>query len=358
MKKSNMNIWMALHLSACITLIFVFSILCPPYTVLIEREAFGFVNFAPKFVSILYSTGCCFLFSLILFTSGFRISLKHSSSDKGKKNLAIAWWYFLITSIFSIFQMSLYTLLFSRGKVFELLSADMAGFIFLNNASLAVIVASIVVIISLSEKKQQLALQFEALKAENTKIHYMALKNQLNPHFLFNTMSILDSLMEEDTCKAHECIQNFSSVYRYILQNRETVTLEEELAFVHDYFSILKIRYGEDISLKEEIEPEMKRYGTIPMSLQILVENAVKHNIISRQMPLCITIRSTDEYTLEISNRYQPRQVAAAGTGIGLANLSECCKLKCGKDISVKKDDRYFKVVLPLINDKDSNLQL
>lgn len=229
------------------------------------------------------------------------------------------------------------------------LSSDIFGAIILMNMSLALTAISVSYIIYLSEKRQHLALQYESLKVENMQIRYQALKNQVDPHFLFNTMSILDSLVDEDKQRTHEYIQRFSSVYRYILQTRETVTLDEELRFVDDYFGLLQVRYGEYLKLKTEINFALKNYSVVPLCLQILIENAVKHNIISRQYPLCITIETTHDRELMVSNNYQPKPMPSAGTGIGLANLSERYILKWQKAITIEQTKDIFRVTLPLV---------
>lgn len=346
-QKSYMNWQTSLWLAAFITLMFVLPLFSPVYLKMMGGEMFGFAGSSPQYISLLYSTGSFFGLTFLLFIYDFRI-LK-STYTTTKRNLYLISGVLLITLLFSSVQLLLYACLFFPENA-DTLSLDIFGAIVLNNVSLALIAVFVSYIIYLSERRQHLALQYEALKVENMQIRYQALKNQVDPHFLFNTMSILDSLVDEDKQKTHEYIQRFSSVYRYILQTKETVTLDEELRFTDDYFGLLQVRYGECLQFKTEVNCAFRNYSVVPLSLQILIENAVKHNIISRQHPLCITIRTTDHYELIISNNYQPKLMPSAGAGIGLANLSERYMLKWKKDITIEQTEDVFKVTLPLVS--------
>lgn len=345
-QKSYMNWQTAVCLSAFITLVFILPMFSPFYIKMMGGEMFGFVGSVPKYVSVLYNTGNFFILTFFLFV--FDFWLLKGTFTVLKRNWYLISGALLITVLFSLLQLLLYNSLFtSEGNV--ALSSDIFGAIILMNMSLALTAISVSYIIYLSEKRQHLALQYESLKVENMQIRYQALKNQVDPHFLFNTMSILDSLVDEDKQRTHEYIQRFSSVYRYILQTRETVTLDEELRFVDDYFGLLQVRYGEYLKLKTEINFALKNYSVVPLCLQILIENAVKHNIISRQYPLCITIETTHDRELMVSNNYQPKPMPSAGTGIGLANLSERYILKWQKAITIEQTKDIFRVTLPLV---------
>lgn len=345
-QKSYMNWQTAFCLAAFITLIFVLPVFSPLYLKMMGGEMFGFVDSVPKYVSLLYSTGSFFLLTFLLFVFDFQLL-------KGRYAVTERNWYFmggvlLITLLFSFLQLPLYNSLFTSENVWSF-SSYIFGSIILMNVSLALMVVAVSYIIYLSEKRQVLALQYESLKVENMQIRYQALKNQVDPHFLFNTMSIFDSLVDEDKQRTHEYIQRFSSVYRYILQTKEIVTLDEELHFTDDYFGLLQVRYGECLQLKTEINFALKNYSVVPLSLQILIENAVKHNIISRQHPLCITIKTTNDRQLIVSNNYQPKTMPSAGVGIGLANLSERYALKWQKDITIEQTEDVFEVTIPLV---------
>lgn len=233
----------------------------------------------------------------------------------------------------------------------ELIHKPLWGGIF-RDFFLTVIVIFTSQIIYLSQKKQQMALQYETLKAENMRTRYEALKHQVDPHFLFNTFSTLDSLVGNAPRKARDYIQKISSVFRYTLQNHDVATLEEELRFTRDYASLMQIRYGDNLKIHFNTDERFHDYLIVPLGIQTLVENAIKHNIISKQLPLVITIETTEDNMLLVSNYYQPKNIPEPGEGIGLTNLAERYQLKWQKDISINSLDRAFCVYLPLIEPK------
>jgi len=154
-----------------------------------------------------------------------------------------------------------------------------------------------------------------------------ALKNQINPHFLFNCLNVLSSLIHEDVDKAEEFIDEFSTTYRYMLEHQEKhlVSLSKELEFVHSYFFLQKIRFGENISTDIKIDVEKLDYLMPTMSLQLLVENAIKHNKISSRHPLHIEIYLEKNF-IAVKNNLQIREDTKESTGMGLNNLTERLK--------------------------------
>lgn len=193
-------------------------------------------------------------------------------------------------------------------------------------------------------KKEQL----ERAKAE---AELEALKNQIDPHFIFNSLNALSHLIEKDPVKARRFNDNMADVYRYILQNkaRELVLLHEEMVFLNDYFSLLKIRFEEAVQLQIGIEPAVyEQYLIPPISLQILLENAIKHNEFSDAAPLIITIDMQND-ELIIHNQVRKKILRKASSRIGLQNLGERYKLTTSKEISVKESAHDFTVSLPVL---------
>lgn len=350
-QKSYMNWQTAGCLATFITLMFVLPLFSPLYLKTMGGEMFGFIGSVPKYVSLLYGTGNFFMLTFLIFVFDFQVLKKETVALK--RNTYLIGGVSLITILFSLLQLAVYNILFTSGGEWSIFSG-IFGAILLTNLSLALTAVSISYIIYLSEKRQLLALQYESLKVENMQIRYQALKNQVDPHFLFNTMSILDSLVDEDRQRTHEYIQRFSSVYRYILQTKETVTIDEELRFIDDYFGLLQVRFGEDLTLAIDVKPNLKSCCIVPLGLQTLVENAVQHNVISRQHPLHITIYTSDDQNVTVSNNYQPKNVLT-GSGIGLANLSERCMLRWQTEISIEQTDDTFRVTIPLVRESHKN---
>jgi LytS/YehU family sensor histidine kinase len=175
------------------------------------------------------------------------------------------------------------------------------------------------------------------------------LKNQVNPHFLFNSLNTLSSLISGQPEIAEEFIQRLSSIYRYILEysSRDRVPLDTELAFIRDYFYLHQIR--DDGKIQLEINAGTNNNSEIlPVSLQILVENAIKHNKATRESPLIISIGIEDNYVV-VRNNLQKMGVQLRSTGIGLKNLSQRISLVTRKELIIEETGSEFIVKIPLL---------
>ena len=196
---------------------------------------------------------------------------------------------------------------------------------------------------------QQAVDREQQLREENLKYKYRTLKTQVNPHFLFNSLNTLSEIIYEDTRKADNYIQQLASIYRYILDNEETdlIPLKEEIRFVNRYFSLQKERDGEKIQLEINIQ-QVERYSIVPISLQILVENALKHNSASEKNPLRIIIQNENDPFIVISNNMQKRSTWSNSPGTGLSNLKERVRLIMGKEMTIETEQNQFTVKLPI----------
>lgn len=224
------------------------------------------------------------------------------------------------------------------------------------------LIAALVVILltetfNQSYKREQANIANQQLIAENIKVKYEALKNQLDPHFLFNSLNTLNGLISLDKDKAHEYVDNLSSVFRYTLHSKNIVKLEEEMEFANAYISLLKIRFGENMKIKYYVDKKYRDHFIMPISIQLLVENAVKHNIIHAKNPLVIIIATNDKGNLVVSNVVNLRPEKSIG-GVGLMNLSERYKLLFDKEIEIKNLKGIFSVEIPLINETDKKISI
>ncbi len=188
----------------------------------------------------------------------------------------------------------------------------------------------------------------QLLREENLKYRYKTLKSQLNPHFLFNSLNTLSELVYSDSKKADNFIQKFSGIYRYILENEETlfVPLKNEIEFVRQYFSLQKERDNDKILLEIDID-NISDYEIIPVSLQLLVENVLKHNIMSYNKPLTISISANNSNVI-VSNNIQRKNTIENSTRLGLSNLNERLKLIMNKELIVLENNNMFTVKLPV----------
>jgi LytS/YehU family sensor histidine kinase len=192
----------------------------------------------------------------------------------------------------------------------------------------------------------------EELKKINLQVQLESLKNQVKPHFLFNSLNTLTALVEKDQAQAVKFIAELAQVYRYLLQSneKELIALAQELQFTKAYFFLLRTRFGEGISLQIEVEESLQNCLIPPLTLQILVENAMKHNQVSVRKPLYVTIRSEAAKWLVVSNNLQLKRVAAPSSGMGLSNIAAKYKILNQPDILIYKEADSFTVKVPLIN--------
>ena len=180
---------------------------------------------------------------------------------------------------------------------------------------------------------------------------YDNLKRQINPHFLFNSLNILEYLVEEgEQSRASAFIRKLAGMYRYMLQNDEKriVSLEEELDFAQKYIDLLAERFAEGLSVEIALSDGAKRGYVVPCSLQLLIENATKHNIVSRQQPLVISITDADGMIV-VRNNLQPRISGGASTGLGLKNIGQQYTDISGQGIDIVRTRTEFIVKLPLL---------
>lgn len=201
------------------------------------------------------------------------------------------------------------------------------------------------------EKNRETATEQEMLEKLHLEQEFDNLKQKVNPHFLFNCFNTLSSLISEDKKMAEEFLDELSKVYRYLLRNNESgmSTVEKEVNFIQSYYQLLKTRHGESFQMHVKIDAAFLQYELPALSLQLLVENAVKHNVVSKQEPITITISSTEDGYLVIENNLVKKLSKLESTGIGLTNIREKYRLLRRYDIRISEVDNRFVVVLPLI---------
>ncbi|MEX0289815.1 MAG: 2TM domain-containing protein [Flavobacteriaceae bacterium] len=185
-----------------------------------------------------------------------------------------------------------------------------------------------------------------------------ALKNQLDPHFLFNSLNVLTSLIDEDTNQAQKFTTSLSKVYRYVLEqkNKDLVTVDEELKFAKTYVQLLKMRFEDSIIFnipEKSSNPDAK---IVPLSLQLLLENAVKHNVVTASRPLHIKVFEKDGM-LTVSNNLQEKQVVKKSSGVGLVNIQQRYNILSVRKVSIDKTDTSFSVALPMLTKKISVME-
>ncbi len=232
---------------------------------------------------------------------------------------------------------------------------DNPAFHLINN-SLITIVLNIIIVVVLEaiiyfKLNRESSIKAEILEKEITQIKLETLKNQLNPHFLFNSLNVLSALVKKDSGKAETFIDEFSSIYRYILDviDKPVVEVKEELSFAKSYLYLQQIRFENGIKTDINIEASKLKYFVPPLAIQTLLENSLKHNKATSDNPLFIEIKNEGEFLL-IKNNLQPKFRNNESKGIGLENLKKRYKLISGIEPEFILHQNEYVAKLPLIN--------
>jgi LytS/YehU family sensor histidine kinase len=199
------------------------------------------------------------------------------------------------------------------------------------------------------ENWRKAALDTEILRKESAVARYESLKSQVNPHFLFNSFNALTNLVYEDQDKAAKFIKQLSEVYRYVLvtHEKETVSIQEELRFVKSYLFLQEIRFGDNLKVKLDLDNAMGNVA--PLALQLLLENAIKHNIVSQENPLFVEMKVKDGFVW-IENKLQRKSVLGENSpGMGLNNIRSRYSFLSNKEVIVNESEGKFSVGLPVV---------
>jgi two-component system LytT family sensor kinase len=188
------------------------------------------------------------------------------------------------------------------------------------------------------------------LEQAHLRAQLISLQQQISPHFLFNSLSTLKTMVSDPSAKNY--IVHLAGVYRYLLSfNEQYLTpLDEELKFISSYLHILNERFGDMLKVTMDIQPQHRSLFLPPLSLQLLIENAIKHNVCSKERPLYISIATTDLPALKVENNFQPKRSRLERPGMGLRNIIERYKLLVDKSVDVANENAKFTVTIPLLN--------
>lgn len=215
----------------------------------------------------------------------------------------------------------------------------------------AIIISGIYEAIYYFRKWNNVELKAEMLKKENLQSQLETLKQQVNPHFLFNSLNTLSSLMRKDVDRAELFLDELSKVYRYLLRNNECelIDLGTELQFIHSYFHLMKTRYGSAIEMILHIGEPYHDFFLPPLTLQMLIENAIKHNIIDKSQPLQIILETDNSDQLIVKNTLRKKIINLPSSKVGLGNIAAKYKLLGQLDITITETESTFTVTIPLI---------
>jgi two-component system, LytTR family, sensor kinase len=203
-----------------------------------------------------------------------------------------------------------------------------------------------------SYHNQQVSLELERSKMDNLGAQYELLKQQVNPHFLFNSLNTLKYMVESRDENTVEFVLKLSDFYRFTLESRKLnlIKLEEELKILESYMFLLKARFEEGIDLSVDIDPKVQQTYIPPFTLQLLVENCIKHNVVSLERPLQIKIYSEGDFIV-VQNQIQLKRTREASTGMGLENINQRYTHLLDKKITIQPNDTFFTIKLPVIHE-------
>lgn len=207
-----------------------------------------------------------------------------------------------------------------------------------------------------SYNAQQISLELEQIRTDNLHAQYELLKQQINPHFLFNSLNTLKSMIDIKDESSGDFVVRLADFYRFTLDNRklDLIPLKKELAILDAYVFLLISRFEDGIEFKIDIQEELLNSYIPPFTLQLLCENCIKHNIVSLAHPLIIKLYSEDEYII-IENNFQPKNTPQESAGIGIENIRERYRHFAEKELIILQNDINFTVKLPIVNESFSN---
>jgi len=217
-------------------------------------------------------------------------------------------------------------------------------------------IAAVTILIHYFRNWKETELMAERLKKENIQSKFEVLKNQIDPHFFFNSLSVLTSLVYKDANQSAEYITQLSKMYRYILEgkNQSLASVDDELKFLDSYIFLIKVRYNENICFEIKIADDLRNSVYLPKnSLQMLVENAIKHNRFDDDEPLIVRISANNEYIL-VANNKNKRELIEGSSRIGLENIKKRYELIGDHELLIEETDMSFTVKLPKLSSNEA----
>lgn len=264
----------------------------------------------------------------------------------------------LLTATVLLLMAFLESLLISNLPIASIFTLD--SFIVVFKISLFTTVAMYVFYaLYLANSKQKRLLDKQKVLTGNVSAQFESLKNQLDPHFLFNSLNVLNALIDENPERAQDFTNSLSKIYRYILdqKNKELVTVEEELSFAKNYMELLQMRYEDGLTFSFPRSLAVKEGKVVPLALQLLLENVIKHNKVSSLKPVHISIKEAAGY-LVIENNLNKKENSEKRTGIGLENIANRYALLTDRQVVLDESEDYFRIKIPILIKKTYDMEL
>lgn len=320
----------------------------PRINMMLRLEESGIMNFDHRdyfrklFITFLYAS---LILIFNLYTKKIKLGLFDISFSRASHLLSTNLLLFVAIHSFFFFR-------FASRAVFETGQSQGSFYLWnmVMNASLALVCILIAISYRHIKENYLVKLENEALQKETAQARFVQLREQVNPHFMFNSFSTLNGLIEESPERAQKFLMNMSDVFRYVLkiENDTTVSLEEEFHFAKVYVDMIKERFGDAVQFQFEIPTENLSHRVVPLSLQMLIENAIKHNNSDSLNPLLVSIKVVGDY-MEVHNNLQKRTNVEKNHSIGLYNLNQRYKYASKQELIIVKTNEAFSVKIPLL---------
>jgi two-component system, LytTR family, sensor kinase len=299
---------------------------------------------------IVINSSITLLFSVFIWYYNI-YSLPKFSSQRTSKNPFNG--KLLLSVLLGIVMMVI--LVIAHQELFEVSKMDAPIMFELRGVLINLIVYMFLHLLFQNYQTQQIGVELELTKAVNLGAQYELLKQQVNPHFLFNSLNTLKSMVDINDPMSSDFILKLSDFYRFTLESRkmDLIPLREELQILDSYVYLLKARFEDGFVLLNEVDPKQYDSAVPPFTLQLLIENCIKHNIVSLDKPLVIKLYSEGDF-LVVENQIQLKR-GALSTGVGLDNINQRFVHLIRKEIEIDKNETIFKVKIPMIYDYHHN---
>ncbi|MGS0747939.1 2TM domain-containing protein [Halpernia sp. GG3] len=316
-----------------------------------------FHNFLISFlVSFLYS----FVFVMGNYYTNCYLNSKYSWIDNTRTRIVLGIISTLFVNVFLVFVCNYLNLIvLQKNNPDNFFKGEMGMFnwIIINFALLVSAIMHAKGFMDEWKKSSKKEVVEQKLIAKSANAQFETLKNQLDPHFLFNSLNVLSALIDENPEQAQKFTASMSKIYRYILEqkDKELVSVEEEIEFAKTYTALLKTRFEDSVTFEFNVNESVQKAFVVPLSLQLLLENCIKHNFATSSKPLHIKISSEDGNLL-IENNLQFRENIKESSGIGLSNIVQRYALLTKKNVFIEKSSDYFKVKIPILTQKTQKM--
>lgn len=303
---------------------------------------------------ILYSTPLALVNALFFYV----LEKRFSSNKKSNIRLLVGFVGSMLLTLLTMFCIRIvHKILFLGFTVEKFINTESPRFYFIT-ILITLVISLFFHAFYFYKKIQENKVKKQQIIAGNASAQFESLKNQIDPHFLFNSLNVLSSLIDEQPETAQKFTNSLSKIYRYVLEqkNKELVLVEEELDFAREYMDLLKIRFENSITYTLPQQLQLVDSKVVPLSLQLLLENTIKHNIVSENNPLHIHIYEEDNY-LVVKNNLQKKEAFTSRKGVGLQNIADRYKLATDRQVLIVQDETSFQVKIPLLTKKITTME-